>query len=224
MTTSSSASLTIPVDAEHSGIRGVVLLAFVVLIVVAFVIANNALPANGLNLLAMLIAFVVSGAVTVVLERILKRVWSSGRAIILESDRVVLSKRGVTEQEMRADQPVQTLFWRFEVQKRTRIPKGWSMLGCALENDGEYLIAYTFVSPDALNTIERRDRFRRLISRKDAEGQKTAREDMRLAGEQRRLREAEAHRWNFGAEMTADDFTIYLTELETRFTEWMPIN
>ena len=50
------------------------------------------------------------------------------------------------------------------------------------------------------------------------------REDLRLAGEQRRLRDAENHRWMFGAEMTPPDFITYLTRLNTQFPEWMPVN
>jgi len=217
-------ALQFQVDSEHGGIRTVVMGTFFVVFVMGFAIANTLLPTQGLNIVAFLIAIGAGGLVAVPLERVLKKRWPSGRIVTLEADRVRLTKNGATEQEMMASDAAQIMFWRFEVQKRTRIPKGWSMLGCAIEHEGSYLVIYTFVSPDALKTFDGADRFKALVSRKDATGQKDVRENMRMAGEQRRLRDAEAHRWNFGAEMTLNDFVTYLKQIETQFPEWMPLN
>ena len=66
------------------------------------------------------------------------------------------------------------------------------------------------------------DQFKKLIAKRKGKSEDDAREDLRLAGEQRRLRDAENHRWMFGAEMTPTDFITYITRLKTQFPEWMP--
>ncbi len=110
--------------------------------------------------------------------------------------------------------------WQFEITKRARIPKGWHMIACALEQDGVYLPAYTFVSPEDFESMERTGRFTKLLSKKELKSQGMG-QDMRLAGEQRRLHKAEAQRWMYGAEMTQADFSAYLDYLQNQFPQWM---
>ena len=47
-----------------------------------------------------------------------------------------------------------------------------------------------------------------------------ARDDLRLAGEQRRLRDAENYRWLAGAELVPDDFITYINRIRAQFPEW----
>ncbi|MFN8450305.1 MAG: hypothetical protein U0521_17390 [Anaerolineae bacterium] len=85
------------------------------------------------------------------------------------------------------------------------------MLACALQFESSYLTVYTFMSPSHESFSLSAGQFKKLISQRKGKREDDMREDLRLAGEQRRLRDAENHRWMYGAEMTPSDFTTYLT-------------
>ncbi len=210
------------VDSEHTGIRTAVFLLFVGSWIVGYAVANLFIPTDGFNLVAVGIGFALAFLVSNIAEPQLKKHWPSNRAVYIDSNGVRIEKRGVIESQVLAEDPARLLYWRFEVQKRTRIPKGWSMLGSAVEIDGRYLCVYTFISPDQLKAFARAEAFIRLAPKKEARANES-RQDLRLAGEQRRLREAETHRWMEGAEMSFDDFKSYLNTIENLFPEWTSI-
>lgn len=214
-------ALTIPVDAEHGGIRLVVLFAFIAAWLIGFSAVNILIISEGLNIMALTAGFIAGAVVAIPLERYLKGRWKSGRVAIIDEQGIRFEKRGTVQSHIHAEDSASVVFWRFEVQRRTRIPKGWSMIACALESEGRFLAVYTFVSPSTLETLPGSDRYKKLISRKESAKAGDMRGEMRLAGEQRRLLEAETHRWMEGAEMTLEHFQTYLTTVETRFPEWM---
>ncbi len=219
---SSHEALTIPVDTEHGGIRLVVLGAFIAAWLIGYAVVSAITISEGINFLAITAGFLAGAVIAVPLERILKGRWQSGRVAIIDGQGVRLAKRTTVQTQIHAADQASAVFWRFEVQRRTRIPKGWSMIACALESEGRYLAVYTFVSPTTLENYPGGERFKRLISRKErSKSGDDVRGEMRLAGEQRRLLEAETHRWMDGAEMTLEHFQTYLTAVETRFPEWM---
>ncbi len=215
-----------PVDREHGGLRLVILLAFLGGWVAGGLVLSALITASGLNLLAVLGGFLIGYLCSLLAERFLKPRWRSGREIQIDDHAVRLVRRGVTEAEMRHDQPVEALAWRFEIRKRARIPKGWSMLAIALESDSQFLVAYTFLSPQMLEALPDRDRFR-LLAPRSAQKRGAAAADapsLRLAGEERRLRAAEEVRWALGAEMTPEDFASYRDQVAARFPEWAPLS
>jgi hypothetical protein len=212
-------STTYHVDAEHGRLRLVVLLLFIGTWAISYFILSALLQANGLNLIAVLFSFAVAYVITNLIEKQLKLRWPSGRAVVVDSEGVKLVRNGQQEQEMRADQAVSPIYWRFTVRKRARVPKGWLMYACALEHEEKHLTVYTFLPPSSVDDYDRASQFKALTGKKEAKG----RTDLRLAGEQRRLHEAENYRWLNGAEMNADDFKRYIAQLETQFPEWSPI-
>lgn len=203
--------------------RLTVVLTFIGVWIVSFIVFSRVIPNEGLSLLAVLIGFGVAYAVTALLERFLKTRWPSGRVVQINRDGIQLQHKTKLQQEMLAEDPVTTLLWTFKINKRARVPKGWSMLACALEHEGQYLTVYTFVSPSQLESYELAGQFKKLFSKRKGKSDDDAREDLRLAGEQRRLREAENNRWMYGAEMTPPDFITYLDRIQTQFPEWMPV-
>jgi hypothetical protein len=217
-------TLVISVDREHSAMRLTIVLAFVALWIIGFIVSNAVIPNEGLSLLAVIIGFGVAYGSTAVLERLLKNRWPSGRTVQVDRSGVKLVKRGELQQEMLSEDPVETRLWSFKISKRARVPKGWSMLACALEYENQYLTAYTFMSPAELEKLPMHDAFKVLIGKRKGNSDADAREDLRLAGEQRRLRDAENHRWMFGAEMTPADFKAYLNRIQAQFPEWIPEN
>lgn len=212
-------STTYHVDAEHGRLRLVVLLVFIGAWVLSYFIVSRLVESASLNLIAIVASFAVAYILTNQIEKQLKLRWPSGRMLIVDRDGVRLMRNGQQEQEMRADQAVNQLCWRFTVRKRSRVPKGWLMYACALEYEERHLTVYTFLPPSSVDDFSRAKQFTALSGKKESQG----RADLRLAGEQRRLRDAENYRWLNGAEMTVDDFKRYIEQLHTQFPEWSPI-
>ncbi|MEP7291206.1 MAG: hypothetical protein ABI835_05455 [Chloroflexota bacterium] len=213
-------ALVIPVDKEHSAMRLTIVLIFIAIWIISFIVASIVIPNEGLSLLAVLLGFGVAYALTALLERFLKTRWPSGRVVEIEREGVKLLKKGALQQEMRSEDPVDARLWSFKISKRARVPKGWSMLACALEYENQFLTIYTFMSPSQLETFELAEQFKKLASQRKGKSDADAREDLRVAGEQRRLRDAENHRWMFGAEMIPADFIAYISRIKTQFPEW----
>jgi hypothetical protein len=219
----SSTTLTIPVDSEHSGIRIVVVLVFLATWLLTYLMLDAVIPSAGMNFIAIGGSLVLAFLATWLVERLLKGRWPSGRVVQVERSGVRMARKGTTQAEIRAEQPVSVLLWRFQTKRRTRVPKGWYVLACALEQNERYLSVYTFLSPTQFKGLEKAERFTLLKGKKDVtKDPKGGRDDLLLAGEQRRLMQAENQRWLEGAEMTAEDFQTYLAHLSGHFPEWMP--
>jgi hypothetical protein len=212
---------TFNVDAEHSRLRLVVVLVFAVGAVAGYLLISAIVPSTGLNLIAALGAFVIAYAVSAVFEQALKRRWPSGRSIEVDAQGVRLIQNGTVQQNVTADASAQKLLWRFQTKRRSRVPKGWHLLAAALEQNTGSVSVYTLVSPDQFKKLENADRFKVLKAKAESASNTSAnargRDDLLLAGEQRRLLAAENQRWQTGAEMTLDDFLAYLDAVEIPF-------
>jgi len=217
--------LTIPVDPEHGGFRIAIVFLFVISGIAGYALMDRLLPGSSVNIIALVVGFAAAYVVTELGERYLKKRWRSGRNIEVDTEGVRITSKGKTQETIYANQSIEILTWRFAIKRRTRVPKGWFMIACALQQEDRCLAVYSFISPAQLEAWQAADRFTLLVSKKEmakrASG--SGREDLRLAGEQRRLMTAEQTRWMDGAEMTLQDFEAYLRLLETRFPEWTPL-
>lgn len=208
-----------PVDAEHGRLRLAILLVFFVSAAVSFLILSALVQSSGFNIIALLGCLAIGFAIAQLVERQLKTRWPSGRKVIVDTNGARLMRNERLEQDIPANEAVNAIYWRFEVRKRSRIPKGWFMCACALEHEDQMLAVYTFMSPKDFETYPRNAWFTLLSGKKEAEGKS----DLRLAGEQRRLRDAENYRWLNGAEMTIEEFKRYIEQISTQFPEWEPL-
>lgn len=210
-------------DQEHGGLRTVVLLLFIVIGAAAFFISGTLIQDVGLDLLSILIGLIAGAGAAYLGERILKRIWPSGRVLAIDADGVRLQRRAQTEANMRADQPVTALLWTFKTPRRSKVPKGWALLACALEQDDIQLTVYTLMSPRQFDGYQQAKYFQLLKPRSQtARDSNPLRVDFSAESEQRRLREAENLRWLRGAEMQPDDFIAYIDALFAHFPDWMP--
>jgi len=162
---------------------------------------------------AMVGSFVVSN----ITERLLVGRWKSGRVVKVDAHGVRTMQKERVQKSIDGGALANVLRWRFEVQKRARVPQGWFMIACALEQDDNFLVVYTFVSPKQLEDMEDAARYPLLLSKKD----KKAEQDLRLAGVQRRLQTAENYRWAEGAEMKDKDFAAFMTRIQSQFPTWI---
>lgn len=204
-------SLTFAVDPEHSRLRLVVAVVFVVLAILLFFALSLAFPASGLNLLASIGALVVAAVMTQYFERQLKRRWPSGRQLRVSSNTLELLKDEQSIHKVTFSADSRLLRWYFTVQRRSRVPKGWAMVALAVQDENATVAAYTLMSPQQLEQINANEKF--TLLQKPVSGAATT-EELRLAGLQKRLHEAEQLRWQDGAEMTLADFTTLAETIE----------
>jgi hypothetical protein len=213
--------VTISVDQEHGSLRLIVVVLFLVIWAGVYAIANMLIPDAGLNLIAILVGFGAAALLTRLIEPRLKDRLPSGRRLEIDAGGIRLKLRDQLQEEIKAGEPVSALLWHFKIKRRSRVPKGWSVVACALEQDERYLAVYTFASPEQVVTLNKIVTFTEMVSEKK-QGRNSKQDSLRVAGEQRRLRLAEMHRWNFGAELTYDDFERYLNQLNGQFPLWLP--
>ncbi|MEO1440497.1 MAG: hypothetical protein AAFV33_08830, partial [Chloroflexota bacterium] len=110
------------------------------------------------------------------------------------------------------DEPF-VLKWRFKINKRTRVPKGWYVVATVLEKDDEYIAVYTLMSPEAYKQFDP-DTVFSMLQKPD---KKVGSDSLRLAGEQRRLHKMESVRWHEGVEMTNEHFMAYVQQVDRVF-------
>lgn len=217
-------SLTLAVDSEHGALRLSVVILFIATWIITYVIANALISSDGFNLIAIIIAFVVSALVARTSEKTLQERWPSGRNVDMDENGVRILSKGAVQNDIHASEPFSILLWRFQTKRRSRVPKGWFVIACALEQDDNYLAVYTFASPEQAEPLQQKYRFITLASEKEAAAKDTRQDSLRFAGEQRRLRLAETFRWNHGAEMSLQDFEHFLSRIDGQFSQWMPSN
>ena len=211
--------LQFQVDREHTGLRlGMVGIFFAILIVV-FVIANAFITSEGFNILAGLIAFAVAAIVTRLLDPMLKRLWPSKRSLQLDANGARMVADGKIQSEIHAEATANVHYWSFKIPRRGRMPRGWYVVACALQQDDTYLAVYTFASPAVTEQLNKLKPFSELHSEKGKPSAAKA-ESLRLAGEQRRLRLAEEHRWHDGGELSMADFETFIKQLNELYVRW----
>jgi len=213
-----SSTLYFDVDPEHTGIRTVGCLSFFITSIMVYFSSASIFPMLGL--LNIFIAAIVAVSITYVADLWMKRNWRSGRSLNIGSDRIILQNKGSQERLIHPDLQVNILLWQFKVTRNTRVPKGWHVVACSLQQHDTYLPVYTLMSPDEFTSFELANHFTKLESKK---GSGKA-ENLKLAGLQRRLHDAEADRSLFGAEMHTEQFLTYLNYLQTHYPDWMPTN
>ncbi len=216
-------TITFPVDAEHNALRLGVIIVFIICGIISYMILNSLISNQGLNVLALLGSFVITALLTQQIEKIMRQRWPSGRLITMNDRQITVGKGSNIQDRVDADKQVNVLMWRFKIKRRSRVPKGWFMVACALEQDESYLPVYTFMSPEDCDLLKIPSHFT-LLSPPGKEQPDTGlgKTDLRLAGEQRRLHTAESARWLNGAEMGKEDFIRYIRQLQEQFPKWMP--
>jgi hypothetical protein len=215
--TATEPDLRLPVDPEHGMLRLVVMATFIVSGIGSYLVLNVILSqVPFISLIGIGAAVVIAMVTTRGVEAGLKRRWPSGRAFEIDGNTLRLTTGSQITREIDGSQHVNVLTWRFTISRRTRVAKGWYVVALALMQDDIYLPLYTFMSPEDFNAFALNEHFTVLAPSKSPE-----QSDLRLAGQQRRLRTAEYARWNEGAELTKADFQTAVTAMQATFPAWM---
>ncbi|MCY3864859.1 MAG: hypothetical protein OXG68_05405 [Chloroflexi bacterium] len=206
------------VDREHSGVRMVGCVTFIVGALGSYLLVSSFIPQGGLITIGA--ALVIAVLLTYGADYLTKTYWPSNRGIQFAGDMIKLVSRGKVQGSIDAARNVNLLMWHFEAKRHPRVPKGWYVVANALEQDGEYIVTYSIVSPAdfaALPLSRLSLQYQRKKKRKNEDGR-----DLRDAGNNRRIAMAEFHRGELGAEMSQEDYYAYLDYLADTYTSWMP--
>lgn len=209
VTSANAAPIIITVDEEHAGIRLAIPLLTVGTFILLYAILNSlqypdTLPAGCIVVVGSLIGAVAAAFIA---DKVLKRVWRSGRTLTLAPDALTLARRGTTEAKIVFPEPINALAWKFTVNRGSaRVPRGWSMLSTKLsQGDTEEnppLVLYTFVSPVQLAQFPDATQFTALVPRAEVESGTLG---LRETGLQRLLLASEDERYRIGAEIRPSD-------------------
>jgi hypothetical protein len=217
-TISPNLSLKFPADPEHGLLRLAVIGVFFASALIVFGVSSVLLSSVDFGTFIAGGAAVIAGVLTTrAAESGLKRRWPSGREVVLEGQQILLKLRDTVQRDIDGSGHVNVHTWRFPVPRRTRVPKGWFVVAIALVQDDLYLPVYTFVDPKEFPEMPLSGEFSVLSPPKKSENS-----DLRLAGQQRRLRTAEFARWNEGAELSKEHFVTLIETLRQNFPSWMP--
>ena len=214
-------SLSLPVDPEHSGIRTVGCLSFLLVTGAAFflysIILSDAALLNGM------LALLTGAFVAYMADSWMKRHWPSGRKLLVDEATIQVNQYDKIEISVDPQQQVNVLPWRFTVKRNGRVKKGWYVIALGLEQDEMLLPIYTFAPPERFEQLPLASHFTALQKddKKEASVTGSVRE-LKAAGQQRRLHDAEMARGLLGAELTIDQFETYLHTLQKQFPHWMP--
>ncbi len=207
-----------PLDPEHGWLRFAMLVIFVVVWLVVFLLGQVLIVFDGSVIISIVAGFGLAALSAQRLEGPLKQRWPSGRSVSVTDRSIRLLRREELQESLDTAQEVNVLTWRFRINRRARVPKGWNMVALALEQDDRHIPVYTFMPQDDLEALRNPGRFVALQGRR----QRKESGDLRLAGEQKRLHSAEQLRWLQGGEMSREDFVACLRHLQERFPAWMP--
>ncbi len=209
------------VDEEHSGVRLAGCLVFLVTVVVSFMLINS-LTFGGQPALSAIGSVVIALGLTYLTDYVYKRISPSTRMVEVSVDTIRITNKGEVERTLDPQQQVNLLLWYFEAPKHPRVPKGWYVVCSALEQDNQYIPVYTLVEPKVFEQFAyAQDYFKH--NRKDKRKKKDdVGRDLRLAGQQRRIEEAEAERGFYGAETSPEQYQQYMAYLTEHFAKWMP--
>jgi len=208
--------LTVAVDPEHTGIRLTGCASFFGIAILGSLLAGTLFNSF---LLGGIIGVAAAAAISNLLDRYLKSNWPSGRVLVVNENQIELRKKDEVERYIDPTKQVNVLTWHFKVPRTGRVKKGWHVISLALEQDNTYLPIYTFMSPKDFEDFSLHRYFSKLERPKKEKTE--ALKNMRRAGEQRRIYEAEIERGLFGAEMDLEHFHHYVAALQENFPRWM---
>ncbi|MBE2199305.1 MAG: hypothetical protein IAE79_11895 [Anaerolinea sp.] len=160
------------------------------------------------------------------IEKLLKRVWHSGRSVTLQTDAILvqLSEAEALRLEMAARVDVLTWYFRLNSYARggseRRVAANWYCLAAQLQQDEQRVLVYTFMSPRHVDDVTQVREFHfHEIQPKDVYTRQSGliRAPVRPEIPVEVLREkdgrfwlAEQRRWQDGLELTTQDFITLL--------------
>ena len=222
--------IILPADPEHTGLRLAVPLILFVSYWLAYLLVSaglrRAFPEWGsVVFLSCLGALPISLLVAGVGEAVLKRVWPSGREVIVRRESLLLRRPDQPDKTVELDERTDQIWWTFPLGdyprggRERRVPGDhWCVAG-QLQQNGKRLVCFCFVPRTTVRAWSHRYELRELDPAEVYETSFRARmgapvrpelpSDV-VAGQNGRHWLAERNRWEEGVELSATDFEILL--------------
>jgi hypothetical protein len=237
-TANSDEARTFPVDVEHVGIRvaipviiivGGILLYLLISKLIVPALTMDRVETDDVNdFLSIVLAAIGGLALGAIGDRVLKRVWPSGRTLTLIADTLRLKNKNEAEIVLelnaanQANQPLAATNWRFKVRRSSpRAQSGWYMMAVQVkqpENSKDQPITfYSFLPPKQADNLSVIGLFAELLPRAELEKKN---QSLRIISEQRRLEAVEDDRLVDGAELRPKDFIAVLEALTPHIPAW----
>jgi hypothetical protein len=217
------------VDATHLGVRTVVVVVMMIGVLLGLLIMPAVERSLGLKDVAAvcsrgIVALVLGIGLASGAERLLQRMWPSGRSLHVDQRGIMLHQRQADDVVIEWDKPINVLAWRFTVRGgRVLVPRGWNCLACRLAQGEAATTLYTFMPPERARLLGVWPAFdelaaprRRILAGR--EPQHSLSESPHVA----QLRMAERERWQDGAELQPPDFQEVVENIAARVEGWPP--
>jgi hypothetical protein len=203
----------LPADRFHAGVRLGVLAAWLVSVVVVFVVLRALVaavlgPVGGVGLLLLIVVAVgCAQPLAWLAERALMQRWPSGRAARLTPNHLSWKDKTKTS-ELDLGQKVNFWRWQFEVKQRRsgRVPTGHHCLAIRLVQGDTEISLYSFMPLAKAQAITKEYPFYELRRSSDKGKQS-------LGGRDALFLAAEHTRWENGAELDPADFHALMAHL-----------
>ncbi len=220
-------------DQEHAGIRAAVVVGLFLFLILFYLIINALWPALAPEKLADY-TFVVScgGALGLALpalwflEKQLKRVWPSGRAVFLDEAGVQARDPEMAPvQILWADKPFQISWWFYlrgypRGGRERRLPKHWVCVATQLQAGEDFIIVYTYAPPKeaavwthyerAFRQLNPADIYKHGLTSRLAAPVRPEIPAKLLLGQDGKHWQAEQRRWLYGYELERGDFQTFM--------------
>ncbi len=241
METSEAFPIELRADQEHSGIRTAVVIGLFVFLILFYLTISAVWPAFAPGNLADY-TFVISCGSAIglalvslwALERLLKRYWPSGRAIVLDDAGVQATDPELDDlQILWVDKPFQISWWFYlrgypRGGRERRLPKHWVCVATQLQAGENFIIVYTYAPPkEAVVWTHYEREFRQLNPAEVYKHGLTSRftapsrpeiPSKLLLGKDGKHWQAEQRRWLYGYELEREDFKRFMDFAASRQT------
>lgn len=222
-------------DAEHNGIRVAVPFILFLGLCLGFYLLDYGLSAlfpamDSTVLLACVGALPVGLLLALAGETMLKRVWRSGRGLILATDEIAFTTRPGQAEHIERSKTVNLTLWYFSLSgyprggRERRVSANWYCFAGRVQQDDSRLTVYCYASPKQRDAWVARFDFHRIEPAELYD--KSLRSRMTLptrpelppeviAGDDGRYWLAERSRWEEGLELTPKDFERLIVEIQS---------
>ncbi len=166
-------------------------------------------------------------------EQGLKQIWPSGRHVTIDSSGITAGTRSEQDKRIAWSDEIVRVQWYFRLSgyqrggQERRVPKHWLCLAIQLQQDGDRIIAYAYLSPkkaaallggldidESFHQISPSDVYGNSIRARLGPPSRPTIPSNILAGRDGHFWLAERRRWTEGYELTAKDFGRFLEAVQ----------
>jgi hypothetical protein len=237
--TSSPLPIVLHADQEHDSLRTAVVLFLIAIFFLSYWLVHSILQLEFWDSLrdyavslSCVLGLIVALAISAVFEKWLKRIWPSGRKLVLAEDAIRIEDKNRAKRVIKRTNRLANLNWYFNLEgyrrggREKRLPKKWLCLASQIQQGDARLIVHTYMpvqkakiwleneaDEPKFHEIQPDDVYESSLSARLGAPTRPAISKEVLASSDGRYWLAERHRWDEGFELTPDDFATLMDYL-----------